>query len=80
MRYLSKINFLKQFLKSSQKIVFFSAYVRLLFFVEVFFVFKSWQKKKKNVNENENYKKKRKQKNKSHTLSENTLLLQVRFK
>ena len=49
------------------------------FMLKYFLFSKVGKNNKKNVNENENYKK-RKQKNKSHTLSENTLLLQVRFK
>lgn len=50
------------------------------FMLKYFLFSKVGKNNKKNVNENENYKKKRKQKNKSHTLSENTLLLQGRFK
>lgn len=46
------------------------------FMLKYFLFSKVGKNNKKNVNENENYKK-RKQKN---TLSENTLLLQVRFK
>ena len=49
------------------------------FMLKYFLFSKVGKNNKKNVNENEKYKK-RKQKNKSHTLSENTLLLQVRFK
>lgn len=49
------------------------------FMLKYFLFSKVGKNNKKNVNENENYKK-RKQKKKSHTLSENTLLLQGRFK
>lgn len=49
------------------------------FMLKYFLFSKVGKNNKKNVNENENYKK-RKQRKKSHTLSENTLLLQGRFK